>query len=51
MIKAFHAGGDFHSRTALNMQDYISKAIEDGKVALERDINSSDKNIPLVKDI
>lgn len=32
MIEAFKSGGDFHSRTALGMYDYIKKDIEAGKL-------------------
>lgn len=30
MIDAFKQGGDFHSRTAVDMYDYIQKAIDKG---------------------
>lgn len=30
MIRAFELGGDFHSRTALGMYDYIKEAINKG---------------------
>lgn len=33
MIRAFEAGGDFHSRTALGMYDHIKEAIEKGEWA------------------
>ena len=32
MIRAFVLGGDFHSRTAFGMYDYIQKAVKDGEV-------------------
>lgn len=35
MLDAFKAGGDFHSRTAMNMYEYIRSDIEEGKVLLE----------------
>lgn len=35
MLEAFKAGGDFHSRTAMNMYPHIRKAIEDKRVLLE----------------
>jgi DNA polymerase I len=35
MLEAFKKGGDFHSRTAMNMYDYISKAVQENKVLLE----------------
>lgn len=47
MKDAFIKGGDFHSRTAMGMYDYIREAVEKGEVALE----SEDKDIPLLKDV
>lgn len=35
MLAAFKAGGDFHSRTAMNMYPHIREAVEKGKVLLE----------------
>ena len=35
MKEAFEAGGDFHSRTAMNMYDYIREAVEQKEVLLE----------------
>lgn len=35
MLDAFKAGGDFHSRTALNMYQHIRDAVEKGQVLLE----------------
>ncbi|WVZ87156.1 hypothetical protein U9M48_033843 [Paspalum notatum var. saurae] len=35
MLDAFKAGGDFHSRTAMNMYQHIRDAVEDEKVILE----------------
>lgn len=35
MLEAFKEGGDFHSRTAINMYDYIREAVEENKVLLE----------------
>lgn len=35
MLEAFKKGGDFHSRTAMNMYDYISKAVKENEVLLE----------------
>lgn len=35
MLDAFKAGGDFHSRTALNMYQHIRDAVEKGQVILE----------------
>ncbi|KAK8951116.1 hypothetical protein KSP39_PZI003355 [Platanthera zijinensis] len=35
MLDAFKAGGDFHSRTAMNMYAHVHEAVEDGRVLLE----------------
>lgn len=35
MLDAFEAGGDFHSRTAMNMYSHIRDAVEAGQVILE----------------
>lgn len=35
MLDAFKAGGDFHSRTAMNMYPHIRDAVEQKKVLLE----------------
>lgn len=35
MLDAFKAGGDFHSRTAMNMYEHVRKAVEEKKVLLE----------------
>ncbi|XP_042037339.1 DNA polymerase I B, chloroplastic/mitochondrial-like [Salvia splendens] len=35
MLEAFKAGGDFHSRTAMNMYPHIRKAVENKDVLLE----------------
>lgn len=35
MMQAFKAGGDFHSRTAMNMYPHIRKAVDNGEVLLE----------------
>lgn len=35
MLDAFRAGGDFHSRTAMNMYPYIREAIDKKQVLLE----------------
>ncbi len=52
MIEAFESGGDFHSRTALGMNDYIQHAVQAGKVLLEEGDAVGDKaNIPLLKDV
>lgn len=34
MIKAFEEGGDFHSRTAIGMYDYIKKDLDSGQILL-----------------
>eukprot|EP01026_Neomeris_dumetosa_P009917 TRINITY_DN1351_c0_g1_i4.p1 TRINITY_DN1351_c0_g1~~TRINITY_DN1351_c0_g1_i4.p1 ORF type:complete len:907 (+),score=159.46 TRINITY_DN1351_c0_g1_i4:228-2723(+) len=36
MLDAFEQGGDFHSRTAADMYDYIKEEIKSGKVLLEK---------------
>ncbi|KAJ3705683.1 hypothetical protein LUZ61_009388 [Rhynchospora tenuis] len=53
MLKAFKDGGDFHSRTAMNMYDYISKAVKENKVLLEwKPHPGEDKPpLPLLKDV
>nr|CAB3482310.1 unnamed protein product [Digitaria exilis] len=35
MLDAFKAGGDFHSRTAMNMYQHIRDAVEEKRVLLE----------------
>ena len=35
MLQAFKAGGDFHSRTAMNMYEHIREAVDNKKVLLE----------------
>jgi DNA polymerase-1 len=35
MKEAFIAGGDFHSRTAMNMYTHVREAVENGRVLLE----------------
>ena len=35
MLDAFKAGGDFHSRTAMNMYQHIRDAVDENKVLLE----------------
>ena len=52
MIEAFASGGDFHSRTALGMNDYIQEAVRGGKVLLEEgDHVEENSSIPLLKDV
>ncbi len=50
MIEAFEAGGDFHSRTALGMFDYIQKAVAEGECLLEWDYANGDPPKPMLKD-
>jgi len=50
MINAFESGGDFHSRTALDMFDHVKKAVDDGEVLLEWDYSKGDPPKPLLKD-
>lgn len=50
MIEAFEAGGDFHSRTAHGMFDYIQKKVADGDCLLEWDYSKGDPPKPMVKD-
>ena len=51
MIEAFEAGGDFHSRTALGMFDYIQKNVADGECLLEWDYSKGDPPKPMLKDM
>lgn len=50
MIQAFIEGGDFHSRTAIGMFDYIKKDIDEGKVLLEWDKSKGEAPAPLLKE-
>jgi len=50
MITAFQSGGDFHSRTAMDMFDYVKKKLDDGEVLLEWDYSKGDPPKPLLKD-
>ena len=50
MIKAFKEGGDFHSRTAIGMFDYIRKEIEGGTLLLEWDKSKGTAPFPLLKE-
>eukprot|EP00533_Pseudo-nitzschia_delicatissima_P000218 CAMPEP_0116111640 /NCGR_PEP_ID=MMETSP0327-20121206/18557_1 /TAXON_ID=44447 /ORGANISM="Pseudo-nitzschia delicatissima, Strain B596" /LENGTH=1018 /DNA_ID=CAMNT_0003604893 /DNA_START=246 /DNA_END=3300 /DNA_ORIENTATION=+ len=50
MINAFESGGDFHSRTAMDMFDDLKKKIDDGEVLLEWDYSKGDPPKPLLKD-
>jgi len=51
MIEAFEMGGDFHSRTALGMFDYIQKAVKDGECLLEWDYSKGEPPKPMLKDL
>ncbi|KAL2632819.1 hypothetical protein R1flu_004298 [Riccia fluitans] len=53
MLKAFEDGGDFHSRTALNMYPHVRKAVEHGDVILEWEPKEGETKppVPLLKDI
>jgi DNA polymerase-1 len=50
MIQAFRQGGDFHSRTAANMFDYIKKDLNNGLILLEKSKNIEENTLPLLKD-
>jgi DNA polymerase-1 len=52
MLEAFKAGGDFHSRTAMNMYQHVPDAVEEKKVLLEwHPQPGQDKPpVPLLKD-
>ncbi|TXG67766.1 hypothetical protein EZV62_009041 [Acer yangbiense] len=52
MLDAFKAGGDFHSRTAMNMYPHIREAVEMEKVLLEWHPQPGETKppVPLLKD-
>ncbi|XP_062077767.1 DNA polymerase I A, chloroplastic/mitochondrial-like isoform X1 [Humulus lupulus] len=52
MLDAFKAGGDFHSRTALNMYPHIREAVDKKQVLLEWDPQPGEDKppVPLLKD-
>lgn len=52
MLDAFKAGGDFHSRTAMNMYQHIRDAVESEEVLLEWDPQPGEEKppVPLLKD-
>lgn len=50
MLEAFEKGGDFHSRTALTMFDYIQKDVDEGKVLMEWDTSKGKAPVPLLKE-
>lgn len=49
MIDAFASGGDFHSRTAMGMYDYIRDALDKGECLLEWDESQGTRPKPLLK--
>ncbi|XP_057506987.1 LOW QUALITY PROTEIN: DNA polymerase I A, chloroplastic/mitochondrial-like [Actinidia eriantha] len=52
MLEAFEAGGDFHSRTAMNMYPHIREAVEQKQVLLEWHPQPGEDKppVPLLKD-
>lgn len=50
MVEAFKLGGDFHSRTALDMYDHIREKVDAGEVLLEWDYSQGKPPKPLLKD-
>ncbi|XVF70588.1 hypothetical protein PTKIN_Ptkin11bG0174700 [Pterospermum kingtungense] len=52
MLDAFKAGGDFHSRTAMNMYSHIREAVEKKQVLLEWHPQPGEEKppVPLLKD-
>lgn len=51
MIDAFEAGGDFHSRTALDMFGYIQEKLDAGECLLEWDYEKGAPPKQLIKDL
>ncbi|XP_059442171.1 DNA polymerase I A, chloroplastic/mitochondrial-like, partial [Corylus avellana] len=53
MLDAFRAGGDFHSRTAMNMYPHICEAIDKKQVLLEWHPQPGEEKppVPLLKDV
>ena len=51
MIDAFFAGGDFHSRTALDMFDYVQEKVDSGECLLEWDYSKGEPPKPMLKDM
>lgn len=49
MLAAFKLGGDFHSRTAMSMYDYIKEDVEVGGCLLEWDGKQGEPPAPLLK--
>ncbi|XP_027341576.1 DNA polymerase I A, chloroplastic/mitochondrial-like isoform X2 [Abrus precatorius] len=52
MLEAFEAGGDFHSRTAMNMYPFIREAVEKKEVLLEWHAQPGEDKppVPLLKE-
>jgi hypothetical protein len=50
MIQAFIDGGDFHSRTAINMFKHVKEAVDIGAVLLEKGTGAN-AHLPLLKDV
>jgi DNA polymerase-1 len=50
MIEAFQSGGDFHSRTALDMFEHVKEKVDAGEVLLEWDYAKGDPPKPMLKD-
>uniref|UniRef100_A0A1D1XWU1 DNA-directed DNA polymerase n=1 Tax=Anthurium amnicola TaxID=1678845 RepID=A0A1D1XWU1_9ARAE len=52
MLDAFKAGGDFHSRTAMNMYEHVREAVDQGRVLLEWHPHPGEEKppAPLLKD-
>jgi DNA polymerase-1 len=50
MIDAFDSGGDFHSRTALDMFDHVKAKVDSGEVLLEWDYSKGEPTKPMLKD-
>jgi len=51
MIDAFASGGDFHSRTAMDMFPYIKEKLDAGECLLEWDYSKGEPTKPLLKDM
>ncbi|KAJ8477822.1 hypothetical protein OPV22_021549 [Ensete ventricosum] len=53
MLAAFRAGGDFHSRTAMDMYAHVCKAVEEIRVLLEwhPQLGKHEPPVPLLKDV
>lgn len=51
MIDAFAAGGDFHSRTAIDMFPHVYDAVKSGECLLEWDYTQGQPTKPLLKDM